>query len=45
MMMGLDEYNEVKSGDAYLIRIPKIEGKIREKEDGKAIPCLIYLKT
>ena len=37
VMMGLDEHNEVKSGDAYLVRIPKIEGKIRKKEDGNAV--------
>ena len=34
IMEELDERNEVKCGDAYLVRIPKIEGKITTRQIG-----------
>ena len=34
----LEEQNEVKCGDAFLVRIPKIEGRIYTRTGGTVIP-------
>ena len=39
----LEEQNEVKCGDAFLVRIPKIEGRIYTRQEGPHLTYVMYI--